>query len=659
MTDPRVLICGYRAFACEGLPGLLSAEGCKVDGYARRSGQPIYGLRNQISGDASQIDLLDGFDEEYDIVVNFLLLKDEDIERNKNYLDSLIRLCIAKRVKHLIHISSVSVYPGKTSKIDESTPMETNPDTKGRYGALKVASDRHLLKNLPSHVHLSLVRPGFILGKGLVDPIVGMAFRTPFNRLLVLGDRKNVVPITTKELVHQAICKLALAKPAPETASNAYLLVSPDSPTREVFLNFLCRAAGFGKGILWVPRWLWKATAYQAGIAESLLRLKLNVKKTLLNASRQQNFDSSETAKRLAIDLNVDWKTRLVQSLESQEKNFVIPEVLSAKSTNFPSIGFIGWGRIVKQKHLPALKILKCKPAILAYDLKASVSSEGQSIRAIDGSPLEDARLYVVATPGPAHGKAVAKLEQVTCPIIVEKPLAYDPSDLDRWLKFSAGRQAPVMVCHNYRFKANVNQMWELVEAYNPGPIQHVDVWFQSPPVANEGAVWLKDERKARTLLYDYGIHFLDVACMLSKDAWKIDCVRAEQNSRQETSLIQGQVSCDTYSVSFLMRQGSIPRRASLRYVFQNYDVTLDFFPETFSTSMGSRSPSLMRRDARTLSSSIRKKAFEKIMHRDSDTSHATIYRHALESDASSPVSVQGLESFYRLLYAIGDRVYS
>jgi nucleoside-diphosphate-sugar epimerase len=657
-NEKRVLICGNQAFAAQGLGLRLRDCGFKVDGYARRSESKNNDLERQIDGSISNLAAHPELASKYDVLINFLLLKEADIQSNLAYLEMLLKICREREIQHLIHISSVSVYPGTERFINEDSTIEKDPTAKGAYGSLKVATDLYLLKHSPKDLRLSLVRPGFILGEGLADPIVGMAFRTPYNRLLVLGAKNNTVPVTTRDMVHQAIVSLAQSPASGNQTCDVSLLVSPNSPTRNAFLHTLCQQAGFGKGTIWLPTIFWKAGAYLGGLVESCCKLKLNVRKALLNSTRMQTFDSSQTSKTLGLDQTLNWQKVLVESLDSQEKNFAVPSISENSEVQLASVGFIGWGRIVKQKHLPAISKLGLKPKLLAYDLNASISPEGQEIRSIHSQDVENSDLYVVATPGPVHDQAIPLLEKTSSAIIVEKPLAYGLESLNRWMQFAERRSASIVVCHNYRFKKNVELMWECIRNYNPGPIRSVDIWFQSPPVANESAPWLKHERLARTLLFDYGIHFLDVACMLSTDKWTIDSVRYDLNRKGETSLIQGQISCPSYSVSLLLRQGAFPRRSQIRYVFQNYDITLDFFPETFSSSMSPRSPYLLRQNASRLRKEIFNKVLERFLKQDYDTSHAQVYRQALSNSDMKLIEIRQLENFYRMLYELGDRVY-
>lgn len=73
------------------------------------------------------------------------------------------------------------------------------------------------------------------------------------------------------------------------------------------------------------------------------------------------------------------------------------------------------------------------------------------------------------------------------------------------------------MVCHNTRYKVNVLQMLDHLRQYNPGKLHHVCAIFQSGPVNKDTAAWLRDERRARSLLVDYGMHRVDLILSVRK----------------------------------------------------------------------------------------------------------------------------------------------
>ena len=292
----------------------------------------------------------------------------------------------------------------------------------------------------------------------------------------------------------------------------------------------------------------------------------------------------------------------------------------------------------------------------------------------IEGAVLGKADLFVVASPGPVHADAIAPLAAADGPVLVEKPLCYDAADLDRWIAFAAGRPAGVYACHNYRFKGNVQRMLRHLAAYNPGPLDHVTLEFQSPSVANSSSAWMRDERQSRTLLMDFAIHFLDLACLFATGSgggggtngspWTIVDVRHALDGAGRTGSITGRLA-GPYTVDFHMRQGFAPRRARLRYQFQNYVASLAFFPDTFVPHHADDNPWLHKAESRDSRRQTVRKVADKLTGRDSDPSHAALLAAALSAGTSpeaaravEPLAVSSLAGFYRTLFDVADRVY-
>src|SRR5262245_47877096 len=169
----RILLCGHRSFAAQGLLPVLREAGHSVVTFSRG---PIAAREGDCaSGPVDQLHDHAHLGEPFDVVINYILLKDDTIERNERFIESLLKFCASRSVKHLIHIASMSVDSGEVRTVREDSQVETIPQRKGSYGSLKVAQDLVLLRDAPAAMRLSMVRPGFILAPGLVDPIVGMA----------------------------------------------------------------------------------------------------------------------------------------------------------------------------------------------------------------------------------------------------------------------------------------------------------------------------------------------------------------------------------------------------------------------------------------------------------------------------------------------------
>jgi predicted dehydrogenase/nucleoside-diphosphate-sugar epimerase len=658
MMKKRVLICGHTSFAAGGLAEALRAANCDVVCFAR--GSSALSSADTVYGPVLELPRLPGLDGTFDCVVNYILLKDEPIAPNIAYLDALLRFCTEHKVGHLIHISSVSVYAGSVRLVTEDARVETDPAAKGSYGALKVATDQHLLAHVPADLTLTLVRPGFILGEGLADPIVGMAFRTPWNRLLLLGSRENHVPMTTRHIVNRTVAALVVRGPA--QGPRVTVVADAQSPTRAEYMRFLCTEAGFGEGVWALPTWLWWLAAAGGECVARILRMKISPLKIIGNACRCQRFDGTASARALGLSYSVDWRREMLAALGGQTANTCAwPEPPPAKAPPpFRRVAYIGCGRIVRQKHLPALRLGGHQGEILRYDVYAGRTPEGHEVRDLAAGPLDAADLYVVASPGPVHSAALASLQAAAGTVLVEKPLCYTPDELERWTAFAAAHPAPVLVCHNYRFKDNTLRMLNHLRQYKPGRLIHAHVHFQSPPVVRDGAAWLRRERQARTLLMDYSLHFLDVACMFSRGAWRAEAVRHEINGRGETSLIEGRAVGVDYTVSFVLRQGFAPRRARVEFVFENYTAMLSFFPDTFTAYMTTENAALHRREARDFARATRAKILAKLV-RENDVAHLEVYRCAASDEAAARAGlrVTDVAPFYRLLFEIASMTYA
>jgi predicted dehydrogenase/nucleoside-diphosphate-sugar epimerase len=670
----RVLVCGHRSFAARGLIELLLQEGHSVTAFTRgplavkeeRFGNSTATV---VTGPVLEIDSNPHLSGPFDVVVNYVLLKDETIPPNVEFVKALLKLCDKVQTKHLIHISSISSYKANIKVVNEQATIEEVPEKKGSYGSLKVAQDQYLLANRPADLKMSLVRPGFILAPVVPNPIIGTAARLPWGDLLVIGSGKSIMPITTRPLVNRAVAKLVASPPTEPV--EVIVMAARNSPTRVAFLDVCCRRLGIGTGVRRLPVPLWYLVAIGAEVALRMIgQGKLKPYSKLTARTPTQRYDATWSEQRLGFDLSCDWENELVGSVDGQARNYEIPIVappVDQMAAAAKKVTFLGFGRIVKQKHLPGLKKTGFAGAIEAYDVRPAPAAEPEKIevRQLAGSSLGSSDLFIVASPGPVHADAIDVLANTSGPILIEKPLCYRTDELDRWKAFAAGRSDGVYVCHNYRLKQNVQRMLQHLAKYNPGQLDHVTVEFQSPPVAANTAAWARDERRARTLLMDYAIHFVDIGCLFAGETpWSIADVRHSLNGSGETATITGRL-IGNYTLDFHLRQSAGPRRARVRFQFQNYVASLGFFPDTFVAHRADDNPWLHKAESKDSRRQTLRKIADKLTGRDSDLSHARCIGMAIAAgrDATArkvmePLTIGSLETFYRALLEVAKRVY-
>lgn len=191
----KILICGATSFVANGLKELLLQKGYGVDTFGRKNGSYI------------EIDRYEGLSKQYDIVINFAVLKNQSIEENVRYMEALIRMCKEHGVKKLIHFSSIMVYNYHLGKLDENSPIDTVAGTMMEgYGKIKIAVDEYLntvKDDLPFEV--VMVRPGYVLAEGRPAPFIK---RLPGSISVILGNKKSKQPIVRREDIHEALVRI-------------------------------------------------------------------------------------------------------------------------------------------------------------------------------------------------------------------------------------------------------------------------------------------------------------------------------------------------------------------------------------------------------------------------------------------------------------------
>jgi nucleoside-diphosphate-sugar epimerase len=194
----KVLILGNRSFVATGLYELFKQSQLDVTCFSRGS----EGREGDfIKGDVFQMQQNRFLGDAYDTVINFILIKDGNLQDNIAYIDSVIKLCKRKGVKHLVHFSSIMVYENGAKYIDEQTAIEGKTMKRG-YGYIKIEVDRYLaaLKDLPFSI--TFVRPGYVLAEDRPCPFIK---RLPFGISMILGDKKSIQPIVKREDIHRAL----------------------------------------------------------------------------------------------------------------------------------------------------------------------------------------------------------------------------------------------------------------------------------------------------------------------------------------------------------------------------------------------------------------------------------------------------------------------
>jgi nucleoside-diphosphate-sugar epimerase len=310
----RILLCGHRAFAAQGLGAILEADGHAVTGFSRGACSAQHSC---VTGPVSEMHRNRGIGPTYDAVINYIVLQEESVERNLAYLQSLLETCRRCEVKHLIHFSSLSVYRDDVSVYTENAPTKDDPARSGPNASLKIAADRFLLRHLPPAVKLSLVRPACILGDKIPDPIGSVGWPWSSGRILVLGVAARIRPVISRDVLNRAIARL-VADP-PREAREVLLLVDANSPSCVEYLQACCDILGAGTGAVCLPTPFW---------IPSLLRRDLRngwraysgrrFWRSVAQRCRQQRYKPASSERRIGFGFTCDWRQALAGKAAEQ-----------------------------------------------------------------------------------------------------------------------------------------------------------------------------------------------------------------------------------------------------------------------------------------------------------------------------------------------------
>lgn len=283
----KVLVCGHRSLASRNLLGELQKHNgldifCFSRGEQRKEG-------NVISGDVYSMSDNPYLQEDFDVVINYILIKGESIETNLRYLKSLVNYCKQRQVKRLIHISTISVYPNEAELADETSAIEHNTIRKGVYGALKIKCDEFLMKECEGGPSLIFLRPGYIVEDGEQPKFGGIMVGLPLNGALLLGDKKTSLPLIYRSRMNQAIANLIDS----DIQTGTFLLLENKGGTKYSFIKQFTN-----RWVIWPPKCFSVSAAWLLWKMRLFSENKYHLVKGLF---KHTVFDSRQTEKRLKV----------------------------------------------------------------------------------------------------------------------------------------------------------------------------------------------------------------------------------------------------------------------------------------------------------------------------------------------------------------------
>jgi nucleoside-diphosphate-sugar epimerase len=159
---------------------------------------------------------------------------------NVRGLATVVRAALTNGVRHLVHVSSITVHGNDVGgAADETAPLRTDPNP---YSRSKVAGERLLAGVIEDGtLSLTIVRPGWIYGPRDAASFGRIATMIRAGRMTMIGSGRNHVPLI---YVRDAARGVLLAANVEAAAGRAYLLVSDEPVTQRDYLYAIAAELG-------------------------------------------------------------------------------------------------------------------------------------------------------------------------------------------------------------------------------------------------------------------------------------------------------------------------------------------------------------------------------------------------------------------------------
>lgn len=596
----------------------------------------------------------------------------------------VLELARAAGVPRFIHISSMSVHAGPVRADAQGYIIERRPELRGAYALAKARAEAIFAEPArDGSPETIVVRPGLVFGRDMVDVLAGTAARLPLGLAVGLGRADQRVPWIDVDDLNELL--LGIVESPPEDEARIYEALSQPVPTKRELVEVVALHTGLPRRTLWLPLVVPSAAA----TAVDLLLRRDRSFRTLYAVRRAWRFDPAaldstpawsraDRAPSATLRESVRRAVTIDPSLDGQldvEARGRAASILRAATHRaLPGgdhrIVLLGAGRIVDEMHVPALETLDGVEVAAVVDPQASLaaavaarlgSAAYGSLAAVPDE-LVSGSTVVVATPGPSHVELAEEAVARGASVLLEKPAALSLPEFERLAALETPA-TPISVVHNYRLRPAVLRLWEFLLRHDVGPLVRARVRFASPPVKLERARWMRDERHNRVLLYDLGIHFVDVLVQVSGELTAVDQGRLRLSSDGLQTIAfaasaKGE-SCEDIFVD-LDVAGTSPG-VSVSFEFARSACSVVFFPDGFRVFGPKPNPlddvgaGLVR-----IAGALRQRArrdravLRAIPHRQIYAEHL---RRSAAGDPSS-FALDGIAATMRSLELLSDRIY-
>jgi len=336
-------------------------------------------------------------------------------------------------------------------------------------------------------------------------------------------------------------------------------------------------------------------------------------------------------------------------------------------------VAIVGCGAIARHAHVPAWLnnreaaiVALCDPETAAADIiRDRHKLSCQTYRSLD-DVLERERPDVVdiCSPGYLHVEQAQRSLEAGSHVLVEKPPASTAAGAEHLARLAASKNLKLGAIFNYRYRDLIVQLKQLSVEGALGDLVKVYITHHGPLIFSE-APWLWNEKKSKYLVWEFGIHFLDILVhLLGPHERVLHVLPFEQPAVGHTTDLEVSIAFAGGAVGRLEITSDSLRHSTHFTHIQAYGTGMDafvrWFPPLLRTTAGQLTPMKAIGDELKAAWTIGQKLVSGTFLRERNISHyRTIdaYVDWLRGRGTYPVRFEDILPTIRLLEEIGRQV--
>jgi predicted dehydrogenase len=182
-------------------------------------------------------------------------------------------------------------------------------------------------------------------------------------------------------------------------------------------------------------------------------------------------------------------------------------------------VAVVGCGAIARHAHVPAWLandgvrvVALCDPDAAAMEAIRERHGIGCKTYTSLDELLARGNVDVIdiCTPGHLHVEQAQRAVGAGCHVLLEKPPAGTSADAEGLVRLARAKELKVGAIFNYRYRDLVMQLKQLVDQGVLGEPAKLYITHHGPLIFTD-APWLWNEKRSKYLLWEFGIHFVDL----------------------------------------------------------------------------------------------------------------------------------------------------